>query len=125
MKVIIAGSRSIKDSRLLIQAINNALGIEGIQITEVVCGMAPGVDMMGHAWAKKNDIPIKEFPAKWRINGVLDKQAGFKRNFEMAKYAEAAIILHDGYSKGTLNMLECMNNFNKPVYLVTTNRSII
>ena len=119
MKVIIAGSRSITDAKLLHRAICDALGLLGIEITELVCGMCPkGVDMLGYNYAKKNHIPIKPFPAKWRVNGYLDKQAGNKRNFEMGKYADAAIILWDGVSSGSKNMYEIMVRLKKPVHLV-------
>ncbi len=119
MKVIIAGSRSITDPKLLDRAIYDALGLKGINITEVVCGMAPGVDMLGWRWAKETNTPIKEMPAQWkRPDGTRDKYAGFKRNQEMAEYADAAILLWDGRSNGTYNMKCHIERVNKPFYLV-------
>lgn len=99
MKTIIAGSRTITDYKLLeklIAAIN-------FEITEVVCGMAKGVDTLGQTYARLNNIKISYFRPRWELYG---KSAGFKRNKEMANYAEAAIIVWDGFSNGSKNMIE-------------------
>jgi hypothetical protein len=61
MKTIIAGSRTIKDMRHVLKAINKC----GWEITEVVCGCAEGVDTLGRQWAQEAGIPVKEFPADW------------------------------------------------------------
>ena len=120
MKVIIAGSRSITNPKVLHRAICDALGCKGIEITELVCGMAPGVDMLGWNYAKANNIPIKEFPAKWyREDGSYNKYAGPQRNIEMGIYCDAAILIWDSQSSGTYHMLEFMNKINKPYYLMT------
>lgn len=110
MKVVIAGSRHIKDRLGLVKAIEQS----GFNITEVVCGMARGVDTMGEAWARANDIPVKEMPADW---GKFGSYAGPLRNSEMAKYADAAIILWDGESRGTLNMIKNMAHLDKPYFI--------
>jgi hypothetical protein len=94
MKTIIAGSRSITDPL----TIENAIKESGFEITEVVCGLARGVDSLGKEWAIKNNIPIKEFPADWDTHG---RKAGYVRNLEMVKYADALIAIWDGESKGT------------------------
>ena len=73
------------------------------RISEVVCGMARGVDEMGYCWAQKNGKKIKEFPAKWDTFG---RSAGHRRNKEMAEYADGLILLWDGVSRGSLSMLE-------------------
>ena len=102
MKTIIAGSRSIKDLKVLEKAIQvqrmSGLG----NITEVVCGCAFGVDFLGQLRAKANNIPIKHFPADWYKQG---RGAGFIRNIEMAKYADVLLAIWDGESKGTQHMI--------------------
>jgi hypothetical protein len=99
MKTIIAGSRSITDYSEVWGAVNDV----EFQITEVVCGMAKGVDLLGKRWAEKNRVPVKEFPADWDAHG---KAAGPIRNRQMAEYAEALILVWDGQSKGSANMLQ-------------------
>jgi hypothetical protein len=110
MKVIIAGSRHIIDRIGLVKAINQS----GFKITEVVSGKALGVDKLGEAWARANDIAIKEFPADWTKHG---NAAGPIRNSEMSKYADGAIILWDSKSKGTLNMIKNMVKQDKPYFI--------
>lgn len=110
MKVIIAGSRSIEDQRLVGEAIRSS----GFDITEVCDGGANGVDCLGAVWARTNCIPVKTFLANWHEEG---KAAGPIRNTKMAKYADALIAVWDGKSKGTQDMVAKMKDANKPVYL--------
>jgi hypothetical protein len=102
MKTIIAGSRSITDLADVVRAIE--LSTWEDLITEVVCGMAPGADMLGYKWAKSKGIPITEMPADWDQFG---KKAGYKRNWQMADYAgedALVIIVWDGTSTGSRSM---------------------
>lgn len=73
------------------------------EITQVISGTAKGVDRLGERWAKENNIPCVRYPAKWAKYG---KSAGPIRNAEMADVAEATIVLWDGVSKGTNNMIK-------------------
>lgn len=113
MKVIIAGSRGITDYQLVRFIIETSPLKD--RITEVVCGMAAGVDSLGARWAWWNGVPIKEFPAEW----ATGRAAGFRRNRQMAEYADAAIIVWDGRSKGAGNMIDIMNEVGKPYYLAS------
>ena len=113
MKVIIAGTRGVNDYKLLTEAVQRS----GFDIKEVVSGCATGVDRLGERWAIANDVPIKEMPADWDRYG---NSAGPFRNREMAKYADAAIIVWDGKSVGTRNMIENMIRLKKPYYIAMT-----
>lgn len=113
MKVIIAGSRGIEDYKLVVDTINRS----GYNITEVVSGCARGPDRLGERWAVANDVPIKEMPADFAKYG---KSAGPRRNKEMAEYADAAIIIWDGKSCGTRNMIENMIRRKKPYHIGMT-----
>lgn len=68
--------------------------------------MAKGADELGHQYAKDCGISIAYYPAVWRIGESFDRFAGFKRNAEMAKDAEALIALWDGHSRGTAHMID-------------------
>lgn len=103
MKVIIAGGRDFNNSILVNYTIGQFYELNGIYPTEIVCGMAKGADMEGYSWAKKFNIPIKEFPADWNLYG---KSAGYKRNKQMAEYADYLIAFWDGKSKGTKHMID-------------------
>ncbi len=113
MRAIIAGSRDITDMSLLLKALNQV----PIVITEVVCGLAKGVDTLGYEWAKKNNINIKEFPVTKKDWDKFGKKAGHLRNLEMAKYADCAIILWDGKSPGSRNMYKTMKKLEKPYFV--------
>lgn len=110
MKVIIAGSRTIGSSKKAFPLIDKTQ----FDITEVVSGTAHGIDMVGEDWAEQHNIPIKYFPASWMQYG---KSAGVIRNKDMAEYADAAIIIWDGTSRGAKHMLDTMNSMGKPVEL--------
>ena len=99
MRTIIAGTRSIWNY----DALDYAIGKSDWNITQVVCGMAPGMDSVGWAWAHVNNIPIAEFPADW---AGLGKYAGLHRNIEMARNADALILIWDGTSRGSGHMLK-------------------
>lgn len=100
MKVIVAGSRSITDYELVKECIEKS----DFEITEVVCGMAQGVDLLGKQYAEENNIAVKEFPANWKTDGR--KIAGHLRNEKMAKYADGLILIWDGTSTGSNDMLK-------------------
>lgn len=112
MKLIIAGSRSINYSVGIIRAAIDSSNYDNI--TEVVSGTANGVDKLGEKWAEQHGILVKRFPADWDQYG---KSAGFKRNIEMAKYADALVAVWDGESRGTLRMINTMNAEGKPVFV--------
>lgn len=98
MRTIIAGSRNITDPAVILDAIISSK----FEITEVVSGGARGVDKLGEDYAKIQKLPIKQFIPDWSVGKI----AGPLRNKRMAKYADAAIIIWDGWSRGSRNMIE-------------------
>jgi hypothetical protein len=109
MKVIIAGGRNITFPSEILRAVKDS----GFEITEVVCGGARGADELGKLWASAHDIPVKFFLAAWDLYG---KSAGYKRNVEMGNYADAAIVVWDGKSKGSGHMVNIMAKLKKPCF---------
>jgi len=97
MKTIIAGGRDY----MFVQADWDVL--DGLVITEVVCGGARGADECGKQWAMDRKIPVKMFPADWDAHG---RAAGHIRNREMAEYGERLVAFWDGKSRGTKNMIQ-------------------
>ena len=100
VRIIVAGSRDFDDYDLLKEKLDKVKAHVGI--FEVVSGKARGADSLGERYAKENDLPIAEFPADWDKHG---KSAGYKRNAEMANYADGCIVFWDGESKGTQHMI--------------------
>lgn len=110
MKTIIAGSRGITSFGPVLDAIRSFPN----EITEVISGMAKGVDTSAIEWAHQNNLPVKCFPAEWRKFG---NSAGPIRNIEMANYADALIAVWDGKSKGTKHMISVMERQGKIVHV--------
>jgi YspA, cpYpsA-related SLOG family len=98
MKTIVVGSRRIEDYQLTSRAIELAPWT----ITEVVSGCARGGDRLGERWAAARNIPVKGFPAEWERPG---KAAGFLRNEQMARYADALVAVWDQKSNGSRHMV--------------------
>ena len=111
MKILIAGSRTITDMDILLKVIK----LSGYKITasdEIVSGGARGVDTLAEIYAKNNGIPIKIFKPDWNKHG---KSAGVIRNYEMAKYCDVGIVIHNG-SNGSMNMVKNLIKFNKSFF---------
>jgi len=87
---------------------------------EIVSGGAKGADQLGEQYAKENNYNLRIFPADWDKYG---KKAGYIRNEEMAKYADACVCFWDGKSKGTKMMIELAKKYKLKtrLFIVTTN----
>lgn len=130
MRAIIAGSRTVT----LYSSIAQAVSESGFAITEVVCGCADGADRLGFVWARKSNFPVRFFPAwpnqhEWALSSARDgefvtphfggagKGAGIVRNGQMAFYAEALILIWDGQSRGSADMLRRANTLGRKVFV--------
>lgn len=114
MKIIVAGSRHITNQNIVFMILDDArakLSKNKTPITEIICGEAKGVDILGSQWAKSKSIPVVSFPAEWDKHG---KKAGPIRNKQMGDYADSLIAIWDGESFGTKNMIDIMKKMNKP-----------
>lgn len=110
MRTIIAGSRDVTNYNELIKAIQECTW----KPTTVLCGLARGVDMLGERWAKENDIDVEYYIANWNKYG---KKAGYVRNEEMAKNADALIALWDGKSRGTAHMVDLACEYGLDIFV--------
>lgn len=109
MKVIIAGSRSIKRYDLVKRIIENS----PFEITTVISGHAQGVDKDGERWANENNIPLEIYEAEWTKYG---RRAGVIRNLLMAEKADALIAIWDAESKGTAHMINAARQKGLLIY---------
>ena len=100
-RVIIAGGRDFFDYRLLESRLNRILSQK--ENVVIVSGMAKGADSLGERYARERGLLISYFPALWNQNG---SRAGFIRNEEMAKNADACVCFWDGKSTGTKHMID-------------------
>lgn len=98
MRVIVCGGRNFRNSTFIENHLNT------INITEMACGGAPGVDEIAYNWAKSKNIPVKVFPAEWDKFGPA---AGPIRNKKMLEEFKPDCVIGFLYGSGpgTANML--------------------
>ncbi|MCR4362039.1 DUF2493 domain-containing protein [Bacillus subtilis] len=102
-KVVVAGSRGFNDYDLLHKKLAHYLCRYKPEDVEIVSGGAKGADLLGERFAKETGCSIKRFIPDWDAHG---KSAGYLRNWEMAKYADACVVFWDGKSKGAKHMID-------------------
>lgn len=115
MKLIIAGSRTIKPTT---EELTVILDHFDLKPKEVVCGGAEGVDTAGEIWAHRSNVHVEFFHADWddidapgaviktnRAGKKYNALAGHWRNQKMADYADALLLIWDGKSTGSADML--------------------
>lgn len=113
-RVIIAGSRSFRDFDLLVQKCDKILSSIQEPIV-IVSGTARGADRLGEQYAKLRGYDIDRHPAQWDKFG---KSAGYKRNVEMAKSADALIAFPVGTTPGTQHMINTATDAGMPVRVI-------
>ena len=112
-KVIVAGSRNLEVTKHQVMCavcllpsfdkFEQAINDYHIHL-EFVSGACPtGPDQVAIEIAEECEITLKEFPADWTAHG---KAAGPIRNRQMAEYASALVLLWNGSSRGSANMLK-------------------
>lgn len=128
MKCVIAGSRSLglkNVNGVMVQMLlDECPFVEEVftkcewsgKITEIISGTARGIDTLGEELADKLELGLTKFPANW---GGFGNAAGHIRNADMAKYTDMAIVLWDGSSNGSKNMIKQMKKVDKPCIVVT------
>lgn len=141
MKLCIAGSRSIdgpqglREVRIALRDAMERFGFTMDQVTHVISGMADGVDMIAYKRAKQLGIEVIPMPADWdnvdapgavvksRYRGnklvFYNALAGHWRNKAMAELADVVVIVWDGRSTGTKNMIGECKLLGKAVHIHT------
>lgn len=114
-RVIIAGSRNFNDYDLLKSVCDELLSLK-VNSHEIVIisGTAYGADKLGEQYADEYGFKVERYPADW---GTYGKSAGYRRNEEMAKIADALIAFWDGESKGTMHMINLAERYNLQVHI--------
>lgn len=100
MKIIVAGSRTVKDKIMVFNKLKSLH--RAYPNMEIVSGCASGPDTFAINFANENEVKIHMFPADWNKFG---KRAGYIRNEEMAKFSDGLLIFWDGISSGSKHMI--------------------
>lgn len=114
MKIIIAGGRDFNNYDLLCRKADKILSRQSE--IEIVSGAAKGADKLGEMYANDRDFSITRFPADW---GTFGNAAGYRRNVEMAVYADALIAFWDELSKGTKHMIDIAREQDLLIRVIT------
>ena len=97
MKVIVAGSRGFSDYALLKRKLDRMLSQQSV--VTIVSGTARGADRLGERYAEEHGHNVERYPAQWDVFG---KSAGYRRNEQMAKVADAVVLNGARVGKGCL-----------------------
>lgn len=101
MKIIIAGSRSFQNYKLLKEKMDK-LTIKLDNIV-VISGHALGTDRLGERWAWENGFTCEVYHPDYTKYG---KEAPIIRNKEMCKVASSLVAFWDQKSLGTRHIIE-------------------
>ena len=112
MKLLIAGSRSIKDFDLSPHIPQN--------VDEIISGGADGVDTLAEKFADASKISKHIIRPQYHIYG---QAAPIVRNKEMVNLADAVLVIWDGKSKGSLSTIKYAERVNKPVNIITLEKT--
>ena len=122
-KVIIAGGRDFRNYNGLKSYCDKILKTkveQGYEI-KIISGTANGADKLGERYAKEKGYEILQFPADWDAHG---RSAGYIRNKQMAKNADACICFWNGVSNGTKWMIEIAKEKQLPLRVIKYEREI-
>lgn len=109
-KLIVAGSRGFDNYEMLCKKLDSLLKNKNKDDVFIISGGAKGADTLGERYAEERgfkNMNIWRFIPKWKDDeGNTRKQAGYERNAEMVKFADAVVAFHDGESKGTKHTID-------------------
>lgn len=108
MKLLIAGSRSIK-----------AFDIEKYipnDTSLIITGGADGIDTIAENYADKKRLSKLILRPRYDLYG---KAAPLKRNEKMVELCDIALIIWDGSSKGTKHTIDYVTKIGKRMILIT------
>ena len=112
MKLLIAGSRSIKDFDL-----SKHIPPE---TKFIISGCASGIDSLAEAYADHHRLSKLILRPQYDLYG---RSAPLRRNESMVEIADAVLIIWDGVSRGTKYTVEYAKKKNKAVIIVQINEN--
>ncbi len=113
LKVIVAGGRDFEDYDLLSEKLDKMFSQRDDVV--IVSGMARGADSLAVKYATEHKIRVSEFPAQWDKHG---KSSGFKRNIDMARFADACVCFWNGKSVGTQHMIDTARRYGLKLRII-------
>lgn len=100
-KLIISGPRTCRKFTTVSKEIEKYIAeLNGVD--EIITGGSTGVDLIAKQYALNNNIAYKEFEPNWQDNL---NAAGLVRDAHMAEYGTHLLILSNGSSKESRNLI--------------------
>lgn len=112
MRVLVCGGRHYRDEAFVWNYLDE---FGPPEISEVISGMARGVDMMAAKWARQAGLELHEFPADW---GRYGKSGGPIRNRQMILEGKPDAVIAFLGGAGTANMVSQAERAGIPVHKV-------
>lgn len=112
MKLLIAGSRSIKECDL------EQYIPDGVEL--IISGGADGIDSLAEKYADRKHLSKLILRPKYEVYG---KCAPLKRNEMMVELCDVALVVWDGHSRGANYTVNYAKKHGKKVILVNINLS--
>jgi hypothetical protein len=122
MRLIITGSRSIDLYYYIERAVEEALDFWDVEFEDVECvvsGRSFGSDRLGERWAINQGITIRTFPAN--LEDFSPRVAHRIRNDDMIKYGTHLVLVWDGTSFDTKDMINRAKKNKLPYRLFNIN----
>ena len=107
MKLLIAGSRSIKNFDLSPYIPE--------ETSLIISGGASGVDALAEQYADSKKMPKVIIKPQYNLYG---RAAPLKRNNEMVDMADVVLVIWDGISRGTKYTIDYARKMNKDVIVI-------
>lgn len=121
IKVIIAGTRDFDNYELLKQKMDKILAgkVRNNEEIIIISGTARGADKLGERYAREKGYKVERYPANWDKYG---KRAGYIRNEQMAKVADACVCFWNEQSKGTKHMIDLAKQYKLALRVINYNK---
>jgi hypothetical protein len=114
IRIIICGSRGFTDYIYFKRELDK-LFQNNLENLVIYSGCASGPDNMAIQYCKERNIYCEKFPADWDTHG---KSAGYIRNVDMAKFANAVLAFWNNKSRGTKHMIDIANKKGLSVKII-------
>ena len=113
-KLIVSGLRTCRKFSTVSKEIEKYIA-EMNGVDEIITGGSTGVDLIAQQYALDNKIAYKEFAPNWQDNM---NAAGLVRDAHMAEYGTHLLVLSNGASKESKNILAVAKKNNLTIKTV-------
>jgi len=124
MRLLVCGSRTWTDYRLLRRTVEATVGHHQVEDVTIIEGGARGADRMAGHLTSLHGWGLEVYPARWQQEG---RAAGMRRNARMLHHGRPDLVLAFvdkplDQSRGTADMVRRATQAGVPVQIITTYR---